>query len=70
MYACDVCSALFSNREECRIHEKECYPCNKCQHQYFVYGCEETCDYRDRKECTGDDCRSSLFKAKFLDTEE
>ena len=67
IYMCDSCSKMFYDKDECRKHEIDCYPCNRCQHQYFVYGCEETCDYWNRNECVGRKSdNAELFRAKFL----
>lgn len=70
LYICDTCGAQFYSRESCAEHEVKCYPCNKCKHQYFVYGCEEECDYRRRRKCNGSDERSLNFKAKFFPYED
>ena len=70
LYICDYCGEEFLSREYCAEHEAECYPCSKCQHQYFVYGCEEECDYRRKGKCNGLDKMHSNFKAKFFPYEE
>lgn len=43
-WQCDYCGKIFSRKWECEIHELEEHKCPKCEHSYYVYGCELNCE--------------------------
>lgn len=51
-YQCEFCNEIFDKKWQCELHEKENHMCPKCEHSYYVYGCELNCALRnDGKSC-------------------
>ena len=43
IYVCEGCGSEYRNKRHCEQHEKFCIQCPKCEHAYWVYGCELNC---------------------------
>ena len=77
IYKCDTCGLEFKSPKECRMCEVshmapvdriKCLimlscgnVCDYCDHSYYVYGCEQDCEYKD--------CRYSNNYKDFIPTE-
>ena len=77
IYKCDTCGREFKSPKECRMCEVshmapvdriKCLimlncgnVCDYCDNSYYVYGCEQDCEYKD--------CRHSNNYKDFIPTE-
>lgn len=77
IYKCDTCGQEFKSSKECMMCEAshmvpvdrvKCMimfncgnVCDYCDHSYYVYGCEQDCEYKD--------CRHSNNYKDFIPTE-
>lgn len=53
VYVCDGCGAEYRSERNCKQHEKFCVLCPKCDHAYYVYGCELNCELENNgKRCS------------------
>lgn len=51
-YQCEFCKKIFQAKWECRFHEETEHKCPKCEHSYYVYGCELNCQLKNKnKKC-------------------
>lgn len=76
IYQCDICGIGFRNLKDCKLHEESHFEgvekikyelihslndiCDYCDHSYYVYGCEQNCEYKD--------CRLSNNYKNFIPT--
>jgi len=47
-WQCDYCGEKFEKKWKCEAHEIETHKCPKCEHAYYVYGCELNCELGDK----------------------
>ena len=62
-WQCDYCGEKFDEKWKCEGHEIETHKCPKCEHSYYVYGCELSCELTDNHKL----CK---FKEKENDNEK
>lgn len=62
-YQCSYCEKVYESRSECAFHEKDEHKCPSCEHSYYAYGCEQSCERED----AGKPCR---FKKRRIEDEK
>jgi len=57
-WKCGRCGKLFDKKADCRLHEKYDHKCRECDHCFWLYGAEQTCEldvcrFKKKKETDG-----------------